>query len=163
MIKLMFLCTGNSCRSQMAEGLAGELGRGLIEARSAGVRPAGTVQPRAVLVMQELGIDITRQTSKPIDESLLKTMDIIITLCSDADKSCPKTPPEIRRLHWPIDDPSGIRGTEQEIMDAFRTARDRIREKIAELIEDIKSNPEAVIKTTNTFTLTQGTGDKKND
>jgi arsenate reductase len=103
MTKVMFLCTGNSCRSQMAEGFARILGKGIIEPYSAGVQPAG-VNAKAAQVMKELGIDISHQTSKPIDEELLKTMDIVITLCDDAAESCPWTPPKIRRLHWSIKD-----------------------------------------------------------
>ncbi len=129
MLKVMFLCTGNSCRSQMAEGFARELGRGLIDARSAGLIAAG-VHPRAVIVMREAGIEISGQRSKTIDEKLLRSMDMVITLCDNAAESCPWTPPEIRRLHWPIKDPVGTRGTEDEIMKDFRRARDEIRGKI---------------------------------
>lgn len=129
MLKAMFLCTGNSCRSQMAEGFARELGKGLIEAHSAGLIAAG-VNPRAVAVMREAGIDITGQKSKEIDSDLLRAMDVVITLCGNAEESCPYTPPGIRRLHWPIKDPVGAVGTEEEIMGEFRRARDEIRIKI---------------------------------
>ncbi len=130
MIKVMFLCTGNSCRSQMAEGFARELGAGLIEAHSAGLMAAG-VHGRAIAVMREIGIDISGQRSKTIDEQLLRSMDMVITLCDHAAESCPWTPPEIRRFHWPIKDPVGTRGTEEEVMRDFRRARDEIRGKIA--------------------------------
>ncbi len=129
MKKVMFLCTGNSCRSQMAEGLAREFGRDIIEAYSAGLVPAG-VNPRAAAVMKETGIDISNQQSKAIDEELLRRMDIIITLCGHAEALCPMTPPGIKRIHWPINDPVGTAGTEEEIMNAFRRARDEIKEKI---------------------------------
>ena len=98
MVKIMFLCTGNACRSQMAEGFARELGKGLVAPHSAGLSPQG-VNPRAVAVMQEIGVDIAQQTSKSIDEDLLKNMDIIITLCDNAAEACPWTPPEIRKMH----------------------------------------------------------------
>ncbi len=137
MLKIMFLCTGNSCRSQMAEGFARELGRGLIESHSAGLMAAG-VHARAVAVMQELGIDISGQYSKTIDEALLRSMDMVITLCDHAAESCPWTPPEIKRLHWPVKDPVGTRGTEEEIMRDFRRARDEIRGKIAALLEALR-------------------------
>ena len=88
--KVMFLCTGNSCRSQMAEGLARELGKNVMEPYSAGLLAAG-VHPRAIAVMREIGIDISQQKSKAIDEELLKTMDIVITLCDDAAEACPWT------------------------------------------------------------------------
>ncbi len=137
MTKVMFLCTGNSCRSQMAEGFARELGRGLIEAHSAGLIAAG-VHPRAVAAMREVGIDISRQSSKEIDADLMGTMDIIVTLCGNAEESCPRTPPDIERLHWPIKDPVGTTGTEDEIMKEFRRARDEIKGKIIKLINALK-------------------------
>jgi len=137
MKKVMFLCTGNTCRSQMAEGFAKQLGKGLIEAHSAGLMPAGVVHPRAIAVMKEAGIDISGQTSKAIDSDLLRKMDIVVTLCGNAEASCPVTPPEIRRMHWPVDDPVGTAGTEGEIMGAFRKARDEIKGKIAELMHSL--------------------------
>jgi arsenate reductase len=135
-LKVMFLCTGNSCRSQMAEGFARELGRGRIEAYSAGLIPAG-VNPRAIAVMKEAGIDISKQRSKAIDEELLNKMDIIITLCGHADASCPMTPPEIKRIHMPVDDPVGASGTGEEIMRAFRKARDEIERKIRSFFSEL--------------------------
>ncbi len=137
MIKVMFLCTGNSCRSQMAEGLAREFGSGLIEPFSAGLMAAG-LHPRAVSVMREIGIDISKQKSKGIDESLLKKMDIVITLCGNAEESCPWTPPEIRRIHWPIADPVGTIGSEEKIMNEFRKTRDAIKDKIVRFIEEVR-------------------------
>ena len=135
MKKVMFLCTGNSCRSQMAEGFAKELGKGIIEPYSAGVIST-FVHPRAIEAMKEIGIDISGQSSKEIDKGQLKKMDIIITLCSNAEESCPLTPPEIKRFHWPIKDPVSFSGTEDEIMNEFRRARDEIKEKIAKFISD---------------------------
>jgi len=129
MIKIMFLCTGNSCRSQMAEGFARELGKGLLEVHSAGLIAAG-VHRRAIAVMREAGIDIAGQQSKEIDESLLRSMDIVVTLCDNAAEACPWTPPTVRVLHWPIKDPVGTRGSEETIMQEFRRARDEIRGKI---------------------------------
>ena len=137
MKKLMFLCTANSFRSQMAEGFAKEFGKGLIEVHSAGLMAAG-IQPRAIAVMKEIGIDISNQKSKVIDENLLKKMDIIVTLCGYADDLCPRTPPEIKRIHWPIKDPVGATGTEEEIMNEFRRARDEIKEKVRRLIKEIQ-------------------------
>jgi arsenate reductase (thioredoxin) len=129
MLKVMFLCTGNSCRSQMAEGFARDLGKGLIEARSAGLMAAG-VHPRAIAVMREVGIDISGQRSREIDPDLLRTMDVVITLCGNAEDACPRTPPEVKRIHWPVKDPVGTIGTEETIMREFRRARDEIRVKI---------------------------------
>ncbi|RME65606.1 MAG: arsenate reductase (thioredoxin) [Nitrospirae bacterium] len=139
MLKVMFLCTGNSCRSQMAEGLARHYGKGIIEPYSAGLMPVG-VNPNAIKVMKEIGIDISGQTSDPIDKELLRKMDVIITLCGNAEAACPSTPPEIKRLHWPIDDPVGTVGTEEEVLNAFRRARDEIKERILKFIEEVKGS-----------------------
>ena len=137
MIKVMFLCTGNTCRSQMAEGFARVLGKGILEPFSAGLTPS-RVHPRAVAVMHELGIDISGQTSKGINNELLRRMDMVITLCDNAAEACPWTPPEIKRIHWPINDPVGAIGGEDEIMNEFRRARDEIRGKILQFIGEVK-------------------------
>jgi len=137
--KVMFLCTGNSCRSQIAEGLAGELGKGTIDPYSAGLIPAG-INPNAITVMNEIGIDITGQKSEAIDEELLNKMDVIMTLCSHADAACPATPGGIKRFHTPVDDPIDVTGTEEEILDAFRKARDEISDKINDLTRWLKSS-----------------------
>ncbi len=132
-IKVMFLCTGNSCRSQMAEGFARELGKGLLDVYSAGLMAAG-VHQRAAAVMKEIGIDISKQKSKEIDENLLRSMDLVITLCDHAAEACPVTPPQIGRLHWPIKDPVGTIGSGERVMKEFRRARDEIRAKIEDLV-----------------------------
>ncbi len=142
MLKVMFLCTGNSCRSQMAEGFARMIGQGLIEAHSAGLMAAG-VHPRAIAVMQEAGINIAGQRSQEIDPDLLRTMDVVITLCDNAAEACPVTPPAIKRIHWPVKDPVGTVGTGEEIMKEFRRARDEIREKVEGLVRGL---PPAVPK-----------------
>lgn len=129
MLRVMFLCTGNSCRSQMAEGLARHYGGGLIEVHSAGLTPAG-VNPYAVKVMAELGIDISGQSSKSIDPSLLEKMDLVISLCGHADRMCPSTPPHIKKMYWPTDDPVGATGTQEDILAEFRRARDEIALKV---------------------------------
>jgi arsenate reductase (thioredoxin) len=120
----------------MAEGFAKEYSRGAIEVHSAGLMAAG-VHRRAITVMKELGIDISDQHSKEIDENLLRQMDIVITLCGYAEETCPWTPPEIKRIHWPIRDPVGTIGNEEFIMNDFRRARDEIKEKVQALIKDI--------------------------
>lgn len=137
--KIIFLCTGNSCRSQMAEGfMLAEAGRDW-EVLSAGVIAAG-VHPRAIAVMKEIGIDISKQASDAIDPELLNKMDVIITLCGNAEAACPMTPPHIRRFHWPINDPVGSTGTEAEIMDKFRLARDEIGKRVREFIKAEKNS-----------------------
>jgi len=98
---------------------------------------AAGVHKRAIAVMKEIGIDISKQKSKEINEDLLKQMDIVITLCGNAEGSCPWTPPHIKRIHWPIEDPVGTMGTEEEIMDEFRRARDEIKDKVQELVKEI--------------------------
>ncbi len=121
----------------MAEGFARELGKEIIEPYSAGLI-ATMVHPMAIRVMKEEGIDISNQRSKEIDEGLLHEMDIVITLCTHAENSCPLTPPHIRRLLWPIDDPVGATGTEEEIIQAFRKTRDEIKNRIIEFLERLK-------------------------
>ncbi len=137
-MKIMFLCTGNSCRSQMAEGFAKEMGGDNIEAYSAGLFPVG-INPYAIKVMREEGIDISVQTSDAIDPELLDRMDIIITLCGNAEAQCPATPSHIKKFHWPIKDPVGATGTEDDILAEFRKARDIIREKVGSFIKSIKN------------------------
>jgi arsenate reductase len=123
----------------MAEGFARELGKGLIDAHSAGLVPAGVVHPRAIAVMKEAGVDISRQKSKAIDPDVLEKMDIIVTLCGHAEASCPMTPPAIKRMHWPIDDPVAAVGTAEDVMKEFRKARDEIKEKIVELMNSVSA------------------------
>jgi arsenate reductase len=139
MKKVMFLCTANSCRSQMAEGFAKEYGKGIIDVYSAGIMSAG-VHKRAIAVMKELGIDISEQRSKEIDIDLFNKMDIIVTLCDYVESICPTTPPNIKKLHWPIKDPVGTTGSEDKIMAEFRRARDEIKSQVLELIKMIKNN-----------------------
>lgn len=122
----------------MAEGFAKELGKGLIEACSAGLMPAGVVHPKAIAVMKEAGIDILSQKSKALDLNILVRIDIIVTLCGHAEASCPMTPPSINRLHWPINDPVAAIGTEEQIMNEFRKARDEIKTKIEDFIQLLK-------------------------
>lgn len=138
MLKVMFLCTGNSCRSQMAEGFARHLGKGVIEPYSAGLLAAG-VHRRAAQVMKEVSIDISGQKSEIIAEDLLWQMDVVITLCDNAEESCPWTPSNIKRLHWPVKDPVGFIGTEEETLNDFRRARDEIKEKIEDFIKGLKA------------------------
>ncbi|MGB9904612.1 MAG: arsenate reductase (thioredoxin) [Desulfotomaculales bacterium] len=133
--KIVFVCTGNSCRSQMAEGFARHLGGDRWEVHSAGTSPQG-VNPRAVRAMAEAGVDISRQRSKPIAPGLLESADIVVTLCGDAEEKCPLTPPSVRRLHWPLEDPARATGPEEEIMARFRAVRDEIRQRVAALFAE---------------------------
>ncbi len=131
--RVLFLCTGNSCRSQMAEGLLRHLAGDRFEALSAGAKPAGYVHPRAVAAMQELGIDIGPQRSKHINEFLPPEgtpPDLIISVCSSAEKECPLFPAAVERWHWPFDDPYHSQGTEEWIQSEFRRVRDEIRDRL---------------------------------
>lgn len=135
--KVMFVCTGNSARSQMAEGLARHFGQGRVEAYSAGMEPS-RLNPFAVAVMQEKAIDISHQRSKLFDEGLARRMDVVVTVCGNADKRCPILPPEVKKLHWPLEDPAGARGTDAEILAKFREIRDQIEARLRELIRTLK-------------------------
>ncbi|SFV08369.1 arsenate reductase (thioredoxin) [Alicyclobacillus macrosporangiidus] len=131
-----FLCTGNSCRSHMAEGWARYLGGDRIEVHSAGVEAHG-LNPRAVAAMKEAGVDISHHTSKLIDPELLKRADYVITLCGDANDRCPMTPPHVKRLHWGFEDPTKATGTEEEIQAKFREVWDAIRDRIQALLDEL--------------------------
>ena len=132
--RVLFLCTGNSCRSQMAEGWARHLAGDRWEVRSAGTHPAG-LNARAVRVMAEAGVDISWQRSKALDPELLEWADWVVTLCGDARDRCPATPPHVRRLHWPVEDPVWAWGSEEEVLAVFRRVRDEIRKRIEALLE----------------------------
>ncbi|MFV1952123.1 MAG: arsenate reductase (thioredoxin) [Nitrospinota bacterium] len=136
MKKILFLCTGNSCRSQMAEGFARHPGKELLEVRSAGLKPAG-VNPRAIQVMKEVQIDISDQTSDKLNKERIKDIDMIITLCGDAEENCPVTPPHIKRIHWPLKDPARAKGTDEEIIKQFRAVRDEIKKRVEDLIASL--------------------------
>ena len=133
--KILFLCTANSARSQMAEGFARALAGDRWEVHSAGTAPAG-LNPMAVKAMAEVGIDISGHTSKGLDPEVLKSADMVVTLCGDAAESCPLTPPEVRRMHWPLPDPARATGTGKEIMAAFRSVRDDIKKRVRTLLEE---------------------------
>lgn len=133
-----FLCTGNSCRSQMADGFLKQLGGGRFEVLSAGLEAHG-LNPRAVKVMEEAGVDISGHRSEVIDPAVLERADYIITLCGHADEHCPAVSnPNATRWHWGFDDPAKASGTEEEIIAEFRRVRDEIRERIATFVAENK-------------------------
>ncbi|MFQ5780669.1 MAG: arsenate reductase ArsC [Nitrospiria bacterium] len=134
--KVLFLCTGNAARSQMAEGLTRHLDKGGVEAASAGLEPKG-LHPLAVAVMDEIGIDIRHQRSKGIDTTLLNQADRIITLCGNAEARCPAAPPHIQREHWPIEDPAQAVGRDEETLRIFRTTRKEIQKRVVRLLESL--------------------------
>ena len=126
---ILFLCTGNSCRSQMAEGFAKKMLPKNMEIFSAGLEPKG-VHPIAVKVMQEIGVDISHQKSKNISEIPIDEISIVVTLCGDAAERCPVFPGKVERIHWEIEDPAKAQGSEEEIAIVFRKVRDKIRSHI---------------------------------
>jgi len=134
---LYFLCTGNSCRSQMAEGFAKKYLGDRFEVYSAGIEAHG-LNPMAVKVMAEKGIDISAQTSDVIDPELLAKADYVITLCGDANDRCPATPPNVTREHWGFDDPAKATGTEEERLAVFRRVRDEIEARIKRFAEELE-------------------------
>ena len=127
--RVLFLCTHNSARSQMAEGLLRHLGGDRFEAHSAGTEATG-VRPEAVRAMAEIGVDISSQESKTLHRYLGEAFDYVITVCDAANEACPAFPGAGRRLHWSFEDPSAASGPEEEWLAAFRRVRDGIGERI---------------------------------
>jgi arsenate reductase len=131
-IKVLFLCTGNSCRSQIAEGWANYLKSDVIKAYSAGIRPIG-VNPKTIEVMAEAGVDISDHTSKHIDDLVGIDFDYVVTVCDNAREQCPVFPGKAKLFHKAFEDPYFASGSEEEIMAVFRKVRDQIRAFIEEL------------------------------
>jgi arsenate reductase (thioredoxin) len=124
---VLILCTGNSCRSHLAEGILRAAAGDLIEVASAGSKPAGYVHPKSIEVLKEIGIDISSHTSKHLEEFLGRNVDTVITVCGNADQACPMFPGQLNRHHWGFDDPAHATGTEEEVLKEFRRVRDQIR------------------------------------
>lgn len=135
---LYFLCTGNSCRSQMAEGWARKYLPADWVVKSAGIEAHG-VNPKAIKAMNEVGIDITSQTSNTINEEILKAATLVVTLCGDAADKCPLTPANVQREHWGFDDPAKATGTDEEQWKVFQSVRDAIGERIQQFVLELKS------------------------
>ncbi|MDF1544375.1 MAG: arsenate reductase ArsC [bacterium] len=130
-MRILVLCTGNSCRSQMVHGWLVHLLGDSDEIRSAGLEPQG-VHPLAIKVMSEAGVDISLFSSNHVKEYLNEDFDYVITVCDNAAENCPTFPKESTRLHWPFPDPAAATGTEEEIVAFFRTVRDEIKKKTTE-------------------------------
>ncbi len=128
--RILFLCTGNSCRSHMAEGWLRELGGDRVGALSAGSDPSGYVHPFAIRVMEEASVDISGHRSKSIEEFLSDPPELVVSVCEHAERSCPAFPGHVERLTWPFDDPAHAEGSEDEKVAFFRRVRDEIRERI---------------------------------
>lgn len=124
---VLILCTGNSCRSHMAEGLLRAAAGDLLNVQSAGSKPAGYVHPLAIEALAELGIDISGHHSKHMDEFLSQQVETVITVCGNADQACPMFPGQLQRHHWGFDDPAHATGSEEEQMAVFRRVRDEIK------------------------------------
>ena len=124
---ILILCTGNSCRSHMGEGILRAALGDLANVQSAGSNPAGHVHPLALKVMAEIGIDISAHRSKHLKEFLEQRVDTVITVCGNADQACPVFPGQVNRHHWPFFDPAKATGSDEEVLQCFRTVRDEIR------------------------------------
>ena len=136
---ILILCTGNSCRSHLAEGILRAAVGEAAEVASAGSDPAGYVHPMAVEVMKEIEIDISAHTSKHLDEFLQREVHTVITVCGNADQACPIFPGQAEKHHWPFDDPAKATGIEEEIRAVFRRVRDEIRAKFEAYAAEITS------------------------
>jgi arsenate reductase len=124
---ILILCTGNSCRSHLAEGILQRALGDCFRVESAGSKPAGYVHPLGIRAMAEIGIDISGHRSKHLDEFLTDEVETVITVCGNADQACPVFPGQMNRHHWGFDDPAHATGTEEEQMAVFRRVRDEIR------------------------------------
>ena len=131
--RVLFLCTGNSARSQMAEGLLRHIAGDRFEVASAGVSPT-KVRPEAIEVMREIGIDISRQHSKAVDEFVGREFDYVITVCDNANEQCPVFPGDTKRIHWSFDDPAAVEGDELTRLTVFRRVRDEILERLRSFV-----------------------------
>lgn len=139
-MNLLFLCTGNSCRSQMAEGWARHLAPetpGLV-VQSAGIEAHGK-NPRAISTMAEAGVDISGQESTRLTDEMLAAADVLVTVCGHADEHCPLVPAGVTRIHWPLPDPARAEGDEAAISAVFRASRDDIKARVAALLAELKA------------------------
>ncbi len=124
---VLILCTGNSCRSHLAEGILRSVAGDFLDVQSAGSKPAGYVHQLAVVAMQEIGLDLTAHRSKSMTEFMDKKVETVITVCGNADQACPIFPGQVNRHHWPFEDPAHATGTDEEKLAVFRRVRDEIR------------------------------------
>ncbi len=124
---ILILCTGNSCRSHLAEGILHAAAGDYLDVQSAGSKPAGCVHPLAIQVMKEIGVDISGHRSKHMDEFLKNPVETVITVCGNADQACPMFPGQLNRYHWGFDNPAHASGTDEEKLVVFRRVRDEIK------------------------------------
>ncbi len=131
--RVLFVCTGNSARSQMAEGFARAMG---IEALSAGTHPKEAVHPLAIAVMREKGIDISHHFPKPLNLAMLQQVDLVVTVCGEADAECAHLPLPVPKIHWALPDPAKVEGSDEERLQAFREVRDEIERLVRGLLAE---------------------------
>ena len=136
---ILILCTGNSCRSHLAEGILRAALGDLANVQSAGSKPAGFVHPLAVKAMAEIGIDISGHRSKHMNDFLTQSVQTVITVCGNADQACPVSPGQVERHHWPFDDPAHAVGSEEEMMEVFRHVRDEIKAKFEAYAAEVRA------------------------
>jgi arsenate reductase len=142
--RILVICTGNSVRSQMAEGSFRQLGGERVEVLSAGSEPSDRVHPLAVRAMAEIGIDISHQRPRSLSAFVGEPFDIVIAVCSRAARSCPAFPAAAKRLNWFYDDPAAVAGTETERLAAFRAVRDDLHQRIVALLASLVTTPQPV-------------------
>ena len=124
---ILILCTGNSCRSHMAEGILRAAAGDIFDVHSAGSNPAGYVHPMAIAALAEIGIDISSHESKHMNDFLEQDITTVVTVCGNADQACPMFPGQVHRYHWGFDDPAHATGTDEEVMEVFRRVRNEIK------------------------------------
>lgn len=135
-LRVLILCTGNSARSQMGEGLLRHLAGSRVEVASAGIDPT-FVRPAAIAAMREIGIDISDQRSKSVDEFRGQPFDYVITVCDNANEHCPIFPGESHRIHWSLADPAAVVGDDEQVLAAFRRVRDELRERLIAFLNEL--------------------------
>lgn len=135
-MRILFLCTGNACRSQMAEGWMRELAKNAIDVKSAGIEAHGQ-NIRAIHAMAEVGIDISQQESIRVNGEMLEWADLLVTLCDNAEEQCPVINPHTIKLHLPLADPAKKKGSEEEIQAEFREAREKVKQRVNYVLEQI--------------------------
>jgi len=133
---ILFLCTGNACRSQIAEGWAKHLAGDRVDILSAGIEAHGK-NPRAIAIMKDAGIDISDQESTKVTPEMLAQTTLLVTVCGHADEHCPAVPADMPRIHWPLSDPAKATGSEEEIIETFTAARDDIRRRVEKLLAEV--------------------------
>lgn len=138
-LRILVLCVGNSCRSQMAEAWFGSLAAAEMQVRSAGTEPTGYVHPMAKQVMLESGVSLADQSSKSVDRFLDQNFDYVITVCAEAEESCPTFLGTVNEIHWYFEDPALAQGSESEILESFRQVRDELQDSIADFLQHLNA------------------------